>query len=104
MFIAGQLSGVEGYIESISSGLIAGINMARFLQGKELVSPNGKTVIGGLIKYITGASINGFQPMGSNWAVVEPLDTPIKDKNLRKKTCAELALLCINDYNKKVNE
>lgn len=104
LFIAGQLSGVEGYIESISSGLIAGINMARLLQNKQLLSPNGKTVIGGLINYIINAKEDGFQPMGSNWAVVEPLDTPIKDKNLRKKTCAELALLCINDYNKKVNK
>ncbi len=103
LFIAGQLSGVEGYIESISSGLIAGINMARMLNGEELVSPNEKTVIGGLIKYIVGANPNGFQPMGSNWAVVAPLKEEIKDKKERIKILSSLAINEINIYNKIVN-
>ena len=104
LFIAGQLSGVEGYIESISSGLIAGINMARLINGEELVSPNEKTVIGGLIKYIVGANPNGFQPMGSNWAVVAPLKEEIKDKKEKKKLLSSLAIKEINIYNEIVNK
>lgn len=104
LFIAGQLSGVEGYIESISSGLIAGINMARLLCGEDLVSPNEKTVIGGLIKYITTANPNGFQPMGSNWAVVAPLKEEVKDKKERKKLQSSIAIYEINSYNEIVSK
>ncbi len=104
LFIAGQLSGVEGYVESISSGLIAGINMARHLNGEQLISPNEKTVVGGLIKYIIGANPNGFQPMGSNWAVVAPLKEEVKDKKERKKLQSSIALIEINMYNEIVNK
>ena len=70
IFIAGQLSGVEGYVESISSGLYASINMANMLENKSFVEFSNKTAIGSLSEYIATANQNGFQPMNSNWGII----------------------------------
>jgi methylenetetrahydrofolate--tRNA-(uracil-5-)-methyltransferase len=69
IFICGQLCGVEGYVESIATGLWAGINAARILAGKEPITPPIETILGGLIKYIT-TSNNNFQPMNANFGLL----------------------------------
>ncbi len=78
LFFAGQLTGVEGYVESAAAGLMAGFNAARFLGGKQpLVFPR-ETVLGALAHYITHAEAKHFQPMNSNWALLLPLPDKLK--------------------------
>ena len=83
IFFAGQISGVEGYVESIASGLICGINMARKLEGKQYCVPNNKTIIGALCLHIS-TPVPDFQPMNANFGILEPLDKIVKDKHQRK--------------------
>lgn len=70
IFIAGQLSGVEGYVESISSGLYSALNMAKMLDGREMIYFSKNTAIGSLSEYISTASEKNFQPMNSNWGII----------------------------------
>ena len=78
LFFAGQLTGVEGYVESAAAGLMAGINAARFVNGTApLVFPR-ETVLGALAHYITHAEAKHFQPMNSNWALLPPLPEKLK--------------------------
>ena len=100
LFFAGQITGTEGYTESIAGGLLAGINMARFLQNKELFTPSQETMLGALAHYITDkahlkhiSKLDGSlrylppQPINSNWAIVTPIDLPKKErKNKKLKT------------------
>jgi methylenetetrahydrofolate--tRNA-(uracil-5-)-methyltransferase len=74
LFFAGQLTGVEGYVESAAAGLMAGINAARGVLGEELLTFPRETVLGALAHYITAADPKHFQPMNSNWALMPPLD------------------------------
>lgn len=73
IFVAGQLCGVEGYVESIAAGLLAAINVFRLLRGEDTVVPPEETVIGGLCKYITAPN-KDFQPMNANFGILPPLD------------------------------
>lgn len=83
IFFAGQISGVEGYMESAASGIVAGINAARRIKGeKPLILPD-YTMIGALLNYITDESVKDFQPMGANFGVLPPLDERIRDKRER---------------------
>ena len=66
---AGQFSGVEGYVESAGSGLVAGINMARYILGKECVDFGDDTMLGAMAHYITSANPESFQPMNANWGI-----------------------------------
>ena len=84
IFIAGQLSGVEGYMESIASGLYIGYNMLRFLQNKPNNPLTDKTCLGAIINYIVTASENNFQPMNSNYGIIK-VDMPIKDKKQKRE-------------------
>ncbi len=100
IFIAGQLSGVEGYVESISSGLMCGINMASMLSGESMLEFSNSTMIGALINYITTAEEKNFQPMNSNWGIVKPLEKNIRDKKLKRKLLSEIA---IKEVKQKIN-
>lgn len=92
VFFAGQISGVEGYMESAASGIIAGINAFNMLNGEEpMVLPNF-TMIGALLGYITDRTVENFQPMGANFGIIPPLDELIKDKRERYGALAERAL------------
>lgn len=83
IFFAGQLSGVEGYMESAASGIVAGINAIRRLKGESpLILPN-YTMIGALLNYITDSTVTDFQPMGANFGILPPLENHIKDKRER---------------------
>lgn len=91
VFMAGQITGVEGYVESAQSGMVAGINMARMLEGKEkIVFPN-ETVMGSLANYITNASKENFQPMKANFGILPEFPVRIKKKE-RKAAYATRAL------------
>ncbi len=89
VYIAGQLSGVEGYVESIMSGLVAGLQIARELLGKKCLEFSHHTITGSLINYITSQKID-FQPMNSNFGLLEGLD--IRDKKQRKLAYFERAV------------
>ena len=91
IYFAGQITGVEGYVESISSGLVAGINAAHKLKQKETVTFSKETVIGALAKYISTTN-EKFQPMNANFGILPELDEKIKDKKLRYEKMAERAL------------
>lgn len=92
IFFAGQLSGVEGYMESASSGIIAGINAVRRLKGQDpLVLPKF-TMIGALLGYITDNTVENFQPMGANFGILPPLIDKIKDKRERYMALAKRSL------------
>ncbi len=84
LFFAGQITGTEGYTESIATGMLAGINTARFLKGqKQLVLPD-ITMLGALMKYITTCEPKHFQPVNSNWGIVAPLEADKKIKKNKK--------------------
>lgn len=89
-FFAGQLTGVEGYVESVASGLAAAVNVYAALCGRESVDFTRKTVMGALADYISRAQ--DFQPMNANYGILEPLSAVYRDKVLKKKAYAERSL------------
>ena len=91
IFFAGQITGVEGYVESISSGLVAGINAAQKLKQDKSLTFDEKTMIGALAKYIS-TSNDKFQPMNANFGIIPKLDERIKDKKLKYGKLADRAL------------
>ena len=91
IYFAGQITGVEGYVESISSGLVAGINAAHKLKQKETVTFTKETVIGALAKYISTTN-EKFQPMNANFGILPELEEKIRDKKLRYQKMAERSL------------
>ncbi len=92
LFFAGQMTGVEGYIESTSSGLVAGINTARqFNKQEDLVFP-GNTAIGALARYISNPASDKFQPMNINFGIIDPLQKKIKNKKERYGMVSKRAL------------
>jgi methylenetetrahydrofolate--tRNA-(uracil-5-)-methyltransferase len=102
IFFAGQITGVEGYVESAASGIIAGINAARMLREQEPIIFPDTTVMGGLIHYITHADPTNFQPMKSAWGIVAPLEQKVK-KTERKLEYTKRALNDIKVVCKKLN-
>lgn len=96
LFFAGQITGVEGYMESASSGIMAGVNMARRLQGKKpLVLPE-TTMIGALSRYVSGYEGKDFQPMGANFGILPPLGEKIRDKRERYAALARRSLKALD--------
>lgn len=92
IFFAGQITGVEGYVESAASGLMAGINLARILNGKSPADFPKTTALGGLSHYISDESIKDFQPMNVNFGIIEPLGQKIRGKKEKNTKIAERAL------------
>jgi methylenetetrahydrofolate--tRNA-(uracil-5-)-methyltransferase len=91
LFFAGQITGVEGYVGNMGTGLLAGVNMAHLLQGRPLWVLPPTTMLGALCSYITHADPHDFQPMKANFGILPPLDAPPKSKRDRKRTYAERA-------------
>ena len=89
LFFAGQLTGTEGYTESIASGLLAGINMARYINEEPLLQLPASTMLGALTHYISDENHDKFQPINSNWGIVEPVELPKKERK-NKRLKAEL--------------
>lgn len=92
LIFAGQLTGVEGYTESAASGILAGINLHRIASGLEPVVPPPTTMIGGLYRHLREADPGAFQPMNSNFGLVDPLRARIRRKRERRERTAERAL------------
>ena len=91
LIFAGQLTGVEGYTESAASGILAGINLGRVLKGEAPVVPPPTTMLGGLFRYLRESAADRFQPMNSNWGLVDPLSRRVKDKVRKREMLAERA-------------
>ena len=89
LFFAGQITGTEGYTESIATGLLAGINMAKFLSGERLLQLPQETMLGALTHYISNPEHEKFQPINSNWGILPPVELPKKERK-NKKLKAEL--------------
>lgn len=98
LYIAGQLSGVEGYMESTASGLIAGMSLAYKILGKSLEFLPQTTIIGAITKYISSASADNFQPMNANFGILPPVDKKIKNKALKKQEYTNRAIEAIKIY------
>lgn len=98
LFFAGQMTGVEGYVESAASGLVAGINAARLVLGKELVHFPAETAIGSMANYITTTSAKHFQPMNANFGLFPRLEEKIKRKQERYEAYANRALESIMNF------
>ncbi|MGH7498008.1 MAG: methylenetetrahydrofolate--tRNA-(uracil(54)-C(5))-methyltransferase (FADH(2)-oxidizing) TrmFO [Gemmatimonadales bacterium] len=90
LFFAGQLTGVEGYTESLGTGLLAGINLARRLRGLSAEVPPPSTMLGGLYRYLRDADPAHFQPMNANFGLLEPLEGRVK-KDRKKELLVERA-------------
>lgn len=90
LFFAGQMTGVEGYVESAASGLIAGINMARFLNNEEMLDLDNICAFGALSKYISNCDINNFNPMNVNFGIFSPVEA--KHKADRKQLYVDRSL------------
>ena len=101
LFFAGQMTGVEGYIESCASGMAAAINMARLVQGKELIVFPQETMIGSMAYYITHASPDYFQPMNANFGIV-PLRAEVR-KSERKEAYGKQALKALDSILEEIN-
>lgn len=102
LFFAGQITGVEGYMESASSGIIAGINAVRKAEGKDSFVPNDVTMIGALCDYISDESVKNFQPMGANFGVLPTIEPKIRDKKERYASLATRALESLDNQIKKL--
>ena len=98
LFFAGQMTGVEGYVESAASGLLAGVNAARMVNGQELIMLPPETAMGSMAHYITSTNAKTFQPMNANFGLFPPLETKIKKKLERYEAYAERALGIIQNF------
>lgn len=98
MLFAGQLTGVEGYTESVATGMVAGINLARLLAGERPLVPPPTTMLGALYRYLREADPAHFQPMNANFGLLEPLDPPVKDKARKKERLVARALAEIDAF------
>lgn len=103
LFFGGQITGVEGYMESAASGLMAGINLARRLKGEDTVVLPNDTMIGALSRYISDESVDNFQPMGANFGVLPPLPDKIKDKQERYMQLANRGMNSLKEFAKNNN-
>ncbi len=92
LFFAGQITGVEGYMGNVATGLLAGLNLARFLNGKSGWTLPPTTMLGALCHYVTHAEPKDFQPMKANFGIMPELTPPIKDKRVRYGAYVERAL------------
>ena len=101
IFFAGQLTGTEGYTESIASGLLAGINMARYLEEKELLELPQETILGALTHYISFEGHTSFQPINSNWGILAEMEMDKKtrkNKKLKNELLANRAIETIKKF------
>jgi methylenetetrahydrofolate--tRNA-(uracil-5-)-methyltransferase len=98
LIFAGQLTGVEGYMESAASGILAGINLDRILTGREPTLPPASTIMGALYRYLHEADPRAFQPMNSNFGLLDALPDAPRDKGLRRQRVQERALADFDEW------
>ncbi|MBQ8886561.1 MAG: methylenetetrahydrofolate--tRNA-(uracil(54)-C(5))-methyltransferase (FADH(2)-oxidizing) TrmFO [Candidatus Gastranaerophilales bacterium] len=104
IFFAGQLTGTEGYTESIASGLLAGINMARYINEKELIELPQETILGALTHYISFEGHTSFQPINSNWGILAEMEMDKKTRKNKKLKNELLANRATNTLKKFIEE
>ena len=102
LYFAGQMTGVEGYVESASSGLLAGISLARRLRGEEAVDFPTSTAIGALSHYIAAPNPD-FQPMNVTFGIIDPLGERIRNKAMRYERISQRALEIVRDLSAKID-
>ncbi len=105
IFFAGQITGTEGYTESIASGLLAGINMARFIKNEKLLELPQETVLGALTHYITYEGHTSFQPINSNWGILADMEMDRKirkNKKMKNELLAKRALDAVKNFVPKI--
>lgn len=98
LYFAGQMTGVEGYMESAASGIWAGRSLGRQLLGKPLCPLPADTMLGALCRYISDESVTNFQPMGSNMGLLPGLESPIRDKKSRYEALSQRAIRSMQDW------
>ncbi len=98
LLLAGQITGVEGYMESAATGIIAGINAWRILNGKQPLAPPKTTMIGALLDFISNSESKSFQPINANFGILPPLESKIKDKKLRYRNYVGRSLEDIDKF------
>jgi len=98
VYIAGQLTGTEGYLESCASGLLSAINARRSLLGKTGIRWPHETMIGSLVRAITDKSKENFQPLNANFGIIPPLINPPRDKSQRKSAICERAIQTLTQF------
>jgi methylenetetrahydrofolate--tRNA-(uracil-5-)-methyltransferase len=98
LFFAGQMTGVEGYVESAASGLIAGLNAGRLARGLSCLHFPAETALGGMANYITTADPDHFQPMNANFGLFPPLGERVRSKKLKNEALAERAIRAIQSF------
>jgi methylenetetrahydrofolate--tRNA-(uracil-5-)-methyltransferase len=103
IFFAGQMTGVEGYVESASSGLSCGINCARIISGKSPVDFTDKTAIGALAHYVSGGEAGKLQPMNVNFGIMPQLSERIKNKAERYRKISQRALCVLSEKTDEMN-
>jgi len=101
IFFAGQITGVEGYVESASNGFLAGVNAAKLAQGLSLTVPPPETAIGALISHITNADAAGFQPMNVNYGLFPALSGKVKKKE-KRDLLSRRALAALEEWRKEL--
>jgi len=101
-FFAGQITGVEGYTESLATGILSGINLARLLRGAEPILPPPVTILNSLLVYLQDADPKNFQPMNANFGLLPPLDEVPRDKRLKKEALAARALEAMTAFAREV--
>ena len=102
IYFAGQMTGVEGYIESAGSGLVAGINAAREALGEQRVEFPKTTMLGAMASYVANGGASAFAPMNANFGIIEPLGTRVKGGKVAKnQALADRALACIDEMREK---
>ncbi len=103
LYFAGQMTGVEGYVESAASGILAGKNMARALMGKQPLLLPADCMLGALSRYISDEQVVDFQPMGSNMGILPPWPERVKDKTVRYEKIAQRGLNHLREYLEQVD-
>jgi methylenetetrahydrofolate--tRNA-(uracil-5-)-methyltransferase len=101
LLFAGQITGVEGYTESSATGLLAGINLSRMLNGESAELPPATTMLGALYRYLREADPKHFQPMNANFGLLDDLPEVIRDKRKKREAFAERALTTIESWSTK---
>lgn len=104
LFVAGQLSGVEGYMESTMSGLLCGINAYLLSKGRKLLSLSSNTMMGAIANFITTCPQKNFQPMNANFGIISPLEQKIKDNKLKREKIVARSLEEIDNVIKILND